>query len=153
MGAVFRGINALNLDVKGRVAMPTRHHDQIKQQCDGQLIVTVDRDRCLLVYPQNEWELIEQKLSALPNLAPQARSLQRLLIGHATECSMDKSGRVLITPPLREFAALDKRVVLIGQGNKFELWDEAVWNTRCESWLAAGQDEGPLSTELETLSL
>jgi len=150
---VFRGVNALNLDVKGRVAMPTRYHNQLKQQCDGQLIVTVDRDRCLLIYPQDVWEVIEQKLSSLPNLDVQTRSLQRLLIGYATECGMDKSGRILLPPPLREFAELEKHVVLIGQGSKFELWNEAAWNARCEEWLAVGQDGGPLSVELESLSL
>jgi MraZ protein len=143
----------LNLDAKGRIAMPTRYHDQLKVQCDGQLIVTVDRDRCLLIYPQDVWEGIEKKLSALPNLEVQARSLQRLLIGYATECGMDKSGRILLSPALREFAGLEKRVVLIGQGGKFELWNEATWHTRCEEWLAVGQDGGPLSVELETLSL
>jgi len=135
------------------MAMPTRYHDQLKQQCDGQLIVTVDRDRCLLVYPLNEWELIERKLSALPNLEDQTRSLQRLLIGYATECGMDGNGRILLPSILREFAALEKRVVLIGQGNKFELWNEGTWNARCEEWLAAGQGERPLSEVLESLSL
>lgn len=151
---MFRGINALNLDVKGRIAMPTRYHDQLRLQCDGQLIVTVDRDRCLLIYPLDVWEVIEQKLSAVPNVGrPEVRNLQRLTIGHATECGMDKSGRILVPPPLREFAELEKRVKLIGQGNKFELWNETTWNDRCEQWLAVGQDGGPLSVELETLSL
>lgn len=150
---MFRGVNALNLDAKGRMAMPARYREQLQSQCDGQLIVTVDRDRCLLVYPQSEWEIIERKLSGLPNLDPQTRQLQRLLIGYATECGMDGNGRILLTPPLREFAELEKRVVLVGQGNKFELWNEGTWNVRCEEWLAVGEDKGPLSVELETLSL
>ncbi len=143
----------MNLDAKGRMAMPSRYRDQLQSQCEGQLIVTVDRDRCLLVYPQSEWEIIEQKLSDLPNMEPQARQLQRLLIGYATECGMDGNGRILLPPLLREFAALEKRVVLIGQGNKFELWDEGTWNARCDEWLAVGENKGPLSVELETLSL
>lgn len=152
-GRLFRGVNNLNLDAKGRVAMPTRYHAQLREQCDGQLIVTVDRDRCLLIYPLDIWELIEQKLTNLPNIGTQIRSLQRLTVGHATECSLDKNGRILIPPPLRDFAALEKRVVLIGQGKKFELWDEGAWNTCREEWLAVGQDGGPLSAELESLTL
>lgn len=150
---MFRGVNALNLDTKGRMAMPARYREQLQAQCASQLIVTVDRDRCLLVYPQPEWEQIERKLAGLPNLDIQTRRLQRLLIGYATECGMDGNGRILLPPPLREFAALEKRVVLIGQGNKFELWDERTWNERCEEWLAVGEHEGPLSVELESLSL
>ena len=150
---MFRGVNALNLDTKGRMAMPARYREALQSQCDSQLIVTVDRDRCLLVYPQSEWEQIERKLASLPNLDVQTRRLQRLLIGYATECGMDGNGRILLPPPLREFAALEKRVVLIGQGNKFELWNERTWNERCEEWLAVGEDDGPLSVELESLSL
>lgn len=151
--ALFRGVNALNLDTKGRMAMPSRYRDRLHEQCDGQLIVTVDRDRCLLVYPQSEWEVIERKLATLPNLDVQTRRLQRLLIGYATECAMDGNGRILLPPPLREFAALDKRVVLIGQGNKFELWNEQTWNDCCEEWLAVDESVRPLSVELESLSL
>lgn len=150
---MFRGVNALNLDTKGRMAMPARYRESLQSQCDGQLIVTVDRDRCLLVYPQPEWEQIERKLSSLPNLGGQTRRLQRLLIGYASECGMDGNGRILLPPPLREFAALEKRVMLIGQGNKFELWDEHTWNERCEEWLAVGEEDGQLSVELESLSL
>jgi len=150
---VFRGVNALNLDTKGRMAMPARYREQLLLQCQGQLIVTIDRDRCLLVYPQPEWELLERKLVDLPNLQGQNRRLQRLMIGYATECGMDGNGRILLPPPLREFAGLEKRVMLIGQGIKFELWDERTWNDRCEEWLAVGEKEGPLSVELESLSL
>lgn len=150
---MFRGVNALNLDTKGRMAMPARYREQLLLQCQGQLIVTIDRDRCLLVYPQPEWELLERKLVDLPNLQGQNRRLQRLMIGYATECGMDGNGRILLPPPLREFAGLEKRVMLIGQGIKFELWDERTWNDRCEEWLAVGEKEGPLSVELESLSL
>jgi MraZ protein len=75
------------------------------------------------------------------------------MVGHASECGMDGNGRILLPSVLRGFAKLEKRVVLIGQGNKLELWDEGTWNARCEEWLAAGQNEGPLSAELESLSL
>lgn len=150
---MFRGVNALNLDAKGRMAMPAKYRDRLQEACSGQLIITVDRDHCLLLYPLPEWEVIERKLVKLPSFNPQARRLQRLLIGHATEVELDGAGRILLPPPLREFAELDKRVVLIGQGNKFELWNETSWDERREQWLAKDEDEGPLPAELESLSL
>jgi len=150
---VFRGVNALNLDAKGRMAMPTKYRERLKVHCNGQLVITVDRDHCLLIYPLPEWEEIERKLVHLPNLDKQTRLLQRLLIGHATECELDGQNRILLPPPLRDFAALDKRVVLIGQGNKFELWDEQTWNERRDKWLATEDEELPLTAELESFSL
>ena len=150
---MFRGINPLNLDAKGRLAMPVKYRDRLQESCQGQLVLTVDRARCLLVYPLPEWEEIERKLVKLPSFNEQTRSLQRLLIGHATEVELDGAGRILLPPPLRQFAALDKRVVLIGQGNRFELWNEGNWEERREQWLSQDDSDQPLPAELETLSL
>jgi MraZ protein len=151
---VFRGVNTLSLDAKGRMAMPSKYRDRLLAQCDGQMVVTVDRsDACLLLYPLPEWEDIERKLVRLGNLNPQARRLQRLLIGHATEVELDANGRILIPPPLREFARLDKRVALTGQGNKFEIWDETTWNEQRDTWITSDDDNAELSAELESLSL
>ena len=151
---MFRGVNHITLDAKGRMAMPTRYRDRLQERSGGQVVVTVDRDHCLLVYPLPEWEEIERKLVRLPSLNKQARRLQRLLIGHATESQLDSNGRVLLSQPLREFAGLQRHAVLIGQGNKFELWDEQVWNERRDGWLAEEDEEGlELPTELESLSL
>jgi len=151
---VFRGVNTLNLDAKGRMAMPSRYRDQLSEQSDGKLIVTVDRDHCLLLYPLPEWEEIERKLVRLPSLNKQARRMQRLLIGHATDCDLDNNGRILLPPPLREFAGLEKRIVLIGQGNKFEIWDEDSWTTKRDDWLKEVDDDDlDLPDELESLSL
>jgi MraZ protein len=150
---MFRGVNNLSLDAKGRLAVPTRYRDTLARHCNGQMVLTVDRDHCLLLYPLPDWEEIERKLVKLPSFNKQARRLQRLLIGHATECELDAAGRILLPPPLREFAGLNKDVVLIGQGNKFEIWDEGAWNARRADWLEQGGDEGPLPSELENLSL
>jgi MraZ protein len=150
---LFRGVNQLSLDAKGRMAMPSRYRDRLAECCEGQMVITVDPDHCLLLYPLPEWEEIERKLVRLPSLNKQARRLQRLLIGHATEVELDGNGRILLPPPLREFAGLDKHVVLTGQGNKFELWDERLWNERRETWLAEQEEEGGLPPELESLSL
>ena len=152
---MFRGVSTLNLDSKGRMAIPTRHRDALLRQCEGQVVLTVDsRERCLLLYPLPDWEEIERKLVRLPSLNKQARRLQRLLIGHATECELDGSGRILLAPPLREFAGFQKTVVLIGQGNKFEIWSEELWQERRSGWLEEGDDDGDtLPPELSTLSL
>ena len=150
---MFRGVNTLTLDAKGRMAMPTRYRDRLMSHCDGQLVVTVDRDHCLLLYPLPEWEVLERKLIKLPSLNKQARRLQRLLIGHATEMELDGNGRILLPPPLREFAELDKRIVLIGQGNKFEIWNEAQWAERRDVWLTEVDGDEDLPGELESLSL
>lgn len=151
---MFRGVNILSLDTKGRIAMPTRYRDDLQESCAGKLVVTVDPDHCLLIYPYPEWQEIERKLVRLPSFNKQARILQRLLVGHATECDMDGQGRILLPPPLRSFANLDKRAVLIGQGNKFELWDEQRWGENCDHWLVEAQgDDKQLPPELESLSL
>ena len=151
---VFRGVTTLNLDAKGRMAMPSKYRERLLAQSDGQLVVTVDlSDPCLLLYPLCEWEDIERKLVRLGNLDPRARRLQRLLIGHATELEMDSNGRILLPPPLREFAQLDKRIALTGQGKKFEIWNEQVWQEQRNSWLVEGTEDAELSAELESLSL
>lgn len=151
---MFRGVTAINLDEKWRLAIPTRYRAELKDCCEHQLILTVGLDKCLLLYPLPEWEDIEKKLVKLPTLNKQAKRLQRLLIGHATECEMDGQGRFLISEPLRKFAGLEKRAVLIGQGNKFEIWDEESWNSSRDEWLNDDSlnDLSDLSPELESLS-
>ncbi len=150
---MFRGVTHINLDTKGRIALPSRYRERLVGLCDGNLVVTVDRDHCLLIYPLPEWEHIEQKLVRLPSLNRAARRLQRLLIGHATECQLDGNGRILLPAPLRTFAGLEKHSVLIGQGNKFELWDEQAWTQRRDEWLAEAAEAEELPGDLESLSL
>jgi len=149
---VFRGATQITLDAKGRLAIPTRYRERIAARCDGQLVITVDRDYCLLVYPFPDWEDIEQKLIALPSMHKQVRRLQRLMVGYATEIEMDGHGRILVPRELREFAGLDKQAILLGQGNKFELWDEKSWNEKRDAWLN-DDDDMDLPSELESLSL
>lgn len=151
---MFRGVNTINLDSKGRLAIPTRYREQLVRSCEGQMVVTVDRDGCLLLYPLPEWEEIERKLARLSSFNKQTRRLQRLLIGHATECEMDANGRILLSQPLREFAGLEKAAVLIGQSNKFEIWSESNWNERRQQWIDGdGEEDGELPADLESLSL
>jgi MraZ protein len=151
---VFRGVNKLAVDTKGRFAMPTRHRDALMETCAAQLVVTIDTDRCLLIYPLPEWQEIERKLMQLPSFNKTARRLQRLLVGHATEVELDGQGRLLLPPPLREFAGIEKQAVLIGQGNKFELWDEGRWDAQRDEWLQEVDfDSLELPAGLETLAI
>lgn len=152
---MFRGVNAINMDAKGRMALPSRYRDVVSDHCDGHMIATIDTDeRCLLLYPLPEWEVIQQKIEALPSFNKAARKVQRLLIGHATDTDMDANGRLLIPTPLRTYAQLDKKIVLIGQGKKFEIWSEELWNSKRDEWLDEGPlDELNLPDEMQNLSL
>lgn len=151
---MFRGINAINIDGKGRLAVPARYRDALGQ--DGHsMVVTIDTEEtCLLLYPAKAWQVIEDNLQQLPSFNPAARRIQRLLIGHATDVELDGNARILLPVLLRDYAQLAKRVVLIGQGNKFEIWDEVIWQARREQWLVAeaSKDDG-LPEEMKTFSL
>jgi MraZ protein len=148
---MFRGSATLNLDNKGRLAMPARHRDALLVRCEGRLVVTADPTRCLLVYPFPDWEPIEKKLNGLSSFNPQTRALQRLLVGMASDTEMDGAGRILLPANLREFAGLEKNVVLVGQGVRFELWDEAQWKRQMDE--ATAFQAGGLPPELEGFSL
>ena len=152
---MFRGANAINLDSKGRLTIPTRYRQSLLDDCQGQLVCTIDTSQnCLLLYPLPEWEEIELKLSKLSSTNPQERRLQRLLLGYAMEGEMDKSGRILIAPTLRQHAALDKQIMLVGQLNKFEIWDANVWQKQIsEDIETEKQGQFELTERLQDFSL
>ena len=151
---MFRGATKITLDAKGRLAIPSRYRERLLSRAEGRLVATVDRDQCLLIYPLPDWEEIERRLDRMPGLKQQVRQLQRLMLGYATELEMDGQGRVLLSRELREFAGLEKQAMLVGQGKKFELWDEERWNARLDEWLAGGDRDGePLAPELAELPL
>jgi MraZ protein len=152
---MFRGINAINIDSKGRITLPTRYRDALTKSDGGQLVLTIDTDSpCLLLYPLNEWQKIEQKIQALPSFNKATRRIQRLLIGHATEVEVDSSGRVLLPTLLREYGNLEKETVLIGQGNKFEIWDKKFWQKHRDEWLAEEIDKTTdVPPELQSIAL
>jgi len=149
---MFRGISNLSLDAKGRFAVPTRYREPLAVQCAGELIVTVSADApCLAIYPLPVWLEIERQLDALPGTNRKAIRIKRQLIGHATEVTLDASGRLLVPPELRDYASLDKGAVLVGQGKKFELWDEAAW--REAMYGTDDDDEGESPEALELIAL
>ncbi len=145
---MFRGANAINLDTKGRLTIPTKYRQSLIDDCQGQLVCTIDfTKKCLLLYPLPEWEIVEQKLLQLSTMHPTERTLQRLLLGHASEAEMDKSGRYLIAPILRDFLKLNKSIMLVGQINRFEIWDTEQWNAQIEEDLNLGQSGNFEQTE------
>lgn len=149
---MFRGLHRLSLDNKGRLSIPAVYRQRLLEASDGRMVLTVDRDRCLLLYPLNTWEDIERKLIQLSSTHKRARALKRLLLGHAEECCLDAGGRILLPEPLREFASLEKRVVLLGQGNKFEIWNEEGWQAWRDSVLTDGDDDGDPMPDLDSLA-
>lgn len=151
---MFRGINAINLDEKGRMAVPTKYRAELAEVCEGQLILTVGFDRCLLLLPLPTFEDVERKLMKLPMMDPRVQRVKRLLIGHAAECELDGQGRFLIPELLRNFARISKRVALVGQGNVFEIWNEETWNENREQWhdVVGLDDLRELSPELGSLT-
>ncbi|MDB2402694.1 division/cell wall cluster transcriptional repressor MraZ [Litoricolaceae bacterium] len=151
---MFRGINPINLDAKGRVALPAKYRDRVTDRCDGHMVLTVHPfDRCLLLYPLTDWEVIEAQVNALPNsTSRQARRLQHLMVGYATELDLDAANRLLLPAMHRDHAELDKRLIVVGQGQKFEVWNEARWTSMTEAYLNEPVD-ADASVELTNLSL
>ncbi len=148
---MFRGINAITLDGKGRLSVPTKAREALGTA----LVVTIDTEEtCLLLYPLCEWKIIEENLQRLPSFNEAARRIQRLLIGHASDVDVDQQGRLLLPSLLRDYAQLDKRVVMVGQGNKFEVWNEDIWSKRREAWLAMeATTKHELPDEMKVFSL
>ena len=125
---------------------------RLEKACvDGNLILTVDKDHCLLLYPLTDWEELERKLVRLPSMNKVARRIVRIMVGYATEVDMDGNGRILISRELREFASLDRQGIFLGQGNKFELWDEPTWNEKRDAWLS-DDDDDDMPADLELIS-
>ena len=151
---MFRGINPINSDAKGRAALPAKYRGRVTDRCDGHMVLTVHPfDHCLLLYPLTDWEVIESQVNALPNSTSRAaRRLQHLMVGYATEIDLDAANRLLLPTMHRDHAELDKRLILVGQGQKFEIWSEARWTSMTEAYLNETVDEDG-SVELINLSL
>ncbi len=148
---MFRGATSLNLDAKGRLAVPTKHREAMQAECAGNLVLTAHPHGCLLLYPQPAWEPIQAKMMALSSFDPKSSALQRLLVGFAEDITLDSAGRLLVSPVLRDFAALDKEVMLVGQGSHFELWDMEAWRAQLAQVMEGSGFEMPV--ELEGFSL
>jgi MraZ protein len=143
---VFQGATELSLDAKGRLAVPTRHRDALASG-SGKVVLTAHPDGCLLLYPHLSWEPLRAKLQSLSNFNEQARWWQRLLLGFAEELEPDGSGRILISPALRKLAGLQKQVMLVGQGSRFEVWDLERWEEKLGQAMQMAATSPPPGTE------
>jgi MraZ protein len=150
---VYFGETAINLDAKGRLAMPSRYRDPIQEQCGGRMVLTYSAfdSGALWLYPEGEWERVRDEVTGLSTFNPGHRSLQRKLVGSATAVEPDGSGRIQLPLTLRQVAGLEKRVVMMGMGNRFEIWNEAILNQkRAEEERSMG---GAASEEMARLVL
>ena len=150
LNIMFRGLNKISFDTKGRISIPTKYREELLKISKKKLICTIDLDYCLLLYPLPSWLKIEQQIMKLPTLNATSRKLQRLLVGHATDIEMDKSGRLLIPSELREFSMINKEAMIIGQGNRFEIWYYSRWTKLREKWLKS--EKYSLPKEFEGLT-
>ena len=143
---MFKGIHNINLDGKGRLTIPTKYRNTITDQSNGSMVVTMDtEEKCLLLYPSTIWATIERRINDLPSFSKNHRRIQRILIGHAEDLDLDSAGRILLSKPLRLAADMTKKITLIGQGEKFEIWNEDTWNTKVNNWRSEETDESEQS--------
>ena len=139
---MFKGITNIRLDTKGRLTIPTKYRSIIDEQSNSKMVITIDsEEKCLLLYPSTSWKKIQEKINDLPSFNKNARRIQRLLIGHAEDIDLDANGRILLSKPLRLFAEMTKQITMIGQGEKFEIWSNDIWEKRVTSWRAEETEE------------
>ena len=152
---MFRGFSSVSLDSKGRIAIPSRYRKRLMDDAGGCLVLTINPlDRSLWLYTSPDWKLIEEKLADLPEFDRQSRKTKTMMWGHATDCQLDTHGRILVPAELRDYARIDKQAVILGQGNKFEIWNRESWEEEREQWLnQVGDEQGELSGALQSLSL
>ena len=150
---MFRGVHNINMDAKGRMAMPTRLREPLHAHCEGKIVVTIDnRSTCLVLFPLPEWESLAAEIQALPSIKPTVRRFQRLILGYASDLELDGNGRILLPQSLREHARLEKKVKLVGLGNKLELWSEDLWMGECDLALQDALAEDDIPDELMSLT-
>lgn len=145
---MYTGSYSINMDAKGRMAVPARLRDSLAELCGGRLVITAHHeDDCLLVYPEGEWQELLPRLQKLPNMNRANLYVQRRMIGNAAELEMDGNGRLLLPPTLRSLAGFEKKLMLVGLGHKFELWSEERWNAQMQA-----PADAVMSDELQNLS-
>jgi MraZ protein len=148
---VFQGASQINLDAKGRLAVPTRHREPLCSPGEGALVFTAHPDGCLLLYPFPAWEPIRSRIMAFPALDRTASLWKRLLVGFAEDVVLDAAGRILVSPELRRFAGIEKQAMFVGQGSHFEIWNLDSWGKQLET-LRQGNAPG-LPSGMEDFSL
>ena len=147
---MFYGSHAINMDAKGRIAIPARVRELLDSCCDGRIVLTAHTEnRCLHLFPENQWQEILPKIEALPTFNKISRRAKLLLMGHASPLELDGSGRVLVPPTLREYAFLEKKIMLVGQGKGLEVWSE----DKFADYIDAAVDDEEMPEGMQTLAL
>ncbi len=123
---MFRGRYEHTIDLKGRVSLPAKFREELRKKGDNVLVVT-NYDGCLVAYPLSEWETIEENVSSKPMNDEGVKSFNRFFISGASDCPIDKQGRILIPSSLRKYANLEKDIVFLGQTKKIEIWNKEQW--------------------------
>ncbi len=149
---MFSGISFLSIDIKGRLAIPTKHREALTTRGQGWVTITADAEGCLLLYAKPDWQVVADRIMAMSNQVPRVRLLQELIVGHADHSEMDGAGRILISPELRDYSKIapEQVGVLMGQGNKFYVWDETKYRARIA--LAQAAAHAPAPAELQGFS-
>ncbi len=147
MTRMFTGPSHVSIDAKGRVAIPTRYRDALGVN----LVLTADPSGCLLLFPADAWQPFADRVSALPNLNPRIKAMQRMWLGYRSDCEVDAAGRIVLSPELRDYAKLERSVHLFGQGDRFELWSERGWQDVVDLAQRSMREEPP--AELAGLSV
>jgi len=150
---MYFGETAINLDAKGRLAVPMRYRDSIQEACGGALVLTYSAfdNGALYLYPLEKWEEVRDKVMKLSTFDARHRSLQRKLVGSASAVEPDSSGRIQLPQTLRQVAGLEKKVVLLGLGDRFEIWNENVLSAKRHE--EEGRADEPASEEMTRLIL
>jgi MraZ protein len=149
----FQGNNTVNLDAKGRLAVPVKHRERLAESSASRVVVTINpRARCLWLFAENDWDTMALALGRMTSLDRTKRALQQLLLGNATDAELDSQGRILLSAELRAYAGLQKRVTLVGLGSKCELWDADAWTTNLDDLVAqANTADSQLSARLDEM--
>jgi MraZ protein len=150
VAVLFQGASQINLDAKGRLAVPVKHRDGLAQPSGGKLVLTAHPHKCLLLYPEADWQPIRDRVMKLPAMNVAAASWKRMLIGFAEDLVLDGAGRILVSPELRSFAGIEKQIMFVGQGTHFEVWSLNAWNEQIAA-LTSGEAALPPGTEDFTL--
>ncbi len=152
---MFRGFSTVSLDDKGRLAIPSRYRDYLSVRAGNAVVLTLNPfDRSLWLYPLPEWEIIETKLATLSDFDRISRRTKQMMHGYATDCQLDNQGRILVPKELRNYADLRQTSAMLGQGNKFEIWDAATWQQQRDQWLESLSDgDTEVSDALKSLAL
>jgi MraZ protein len=143
---MFQGASQINLDIKGRLAVPVKHRERLSAPSEGKLVLTAHPYKCLLLYPAAAWEPIRDRVMKFPAMNTTASVWKRMLIGFAEELTLDNAGRILVSPELRAFAGIEREIMFVGQGSHFEVWSLTAWNQQLSA-LTSGQAGLPPGTE------